>query len=99
MVVLVELTVPEGINPFLLISFAVTTGLVVCLMAMCMITTSMMLVYILNYRQITDEPFKKVWHTVCEPGNNSLPASHLGGVSWRCSFCLHGRLGAVLLVL
>ena len=35
--------------------------------AMCMITTSMMLVYILNYRQITDQPFKTVWQNVCEP--------------------------------
>lgn len=67
MVVLVELSVPDAISPFLLICFALTTGLVVCLMAMCMITTSMILVYILNYRQITDEPFKKVWQNVCEP--------------------------------
>jgi len=35
-------------------------------MALTMITTSMMLVYILNYRQITDEPFKRVWQNVCE---------------------------------
>jgi len=27
----------------------------------------MMLVYILNYRQITDQPFKTVWQNVCEP--------------------------------
>jgi len=66
MVVLVELSVPEDVHPALLICFAVTTGLVVCLMALTMITTSMMLVYILNYRQITDEPFKRVWQNVCE---------------------------------
>ena len=67
MVVLVELSVPAEISPLLLILFAFLTGAVVCLMAMCMLTTSMMLVYILNYRQITDEPFKRVWQNVCEP--------------------------------
>ena len=48
--------VPDAINPYLLIAFATSTGLVVRLMAMCMITTSMMLVYILNYRQVNLEP-------------------------------------------
>lgn len=67
MVVLVELTVPEDTNPILLIIFSIATGLVVCLMTICMISTSMMLVYILNYRQITDQPFKRVWQNVCEP--------------------------------
>lgn len=66
MVSLVELSVPDDISPVLLILFGTATALVVCSMLLTMLTTSMMLVYILNYRQVTDQPFKTVWANKCE---------------------------------
>lgn len=66
MVSLVELSIPEDINSGILIVFGLATALVVSAMVVTMLTTSMMLVYILNYRQVTDQPFKKVWANKCE---------------------------------
>eukprot|EP00658_Telonema_sp_P-2_P034334 TRINITY_DN25070_c0_g1_i2.p1 TRINITY_DN25070_c0_g1~~TRINITY_DN25070_c0_g1_i2.p1 ORF type:complete len:333 (-),score=81.54 TRINITY_DN25070_c0_g1_i2:275-1273(-) len=66
MVSLVELTVPDDINSGVLMLFGLATALVVCTMLLTMLTTSMMLVYILNYRQVTDQCFKTVWGNKCE---------------------------------
>lgn len=75
MVSLVELDIPADISPVLLILFGVATALVVCTMVLTMLTSSMLLVYILNYRRVTDQPFKNVWAQKCES-------------DWRLSFGL-----------
>eukprot|EP00656_Telonema_subtile_P035374 TRINITY_DN39356_c0_g1_i1.p1 TRINITY_DN39356_c0_g1~~TRINITY_DN39356_c0_g1_i1.p1 ORF type:complete len:341 (+),score=78.47 TRINITY_DN39356_c0_g1_i1:162-1184(+) len=66
MVSLVELVIPDDVNTVLLILYGTFTAAGVCSMLTTMLTTSMMLVYILNYRQVTDLSFKTVWANKCE---------------------------------
>lgn len=67
MVVLVEITIPDDLNPILLVAFGCTTAGVVSLMLTAMLTSTYILVAILRYDCVTREiPFLDFWRRRCE---------------------------------
>lgn len=67
MILIVEISIPDGLHPVLLISFGCTTAMVVSLMLISMLNATFMLVAILRYDTVKREiPFEKFWRTHCE---------------------------------
>mmetsp|Transcript_1272 Transcript_1272/g.1945 ORF Transcript_1272/g.1945 Transcript_1272/m.1945 type:complete len:209 (+) Transcript_1272:72-698(+) len=67
MILLVEIQIPDDLHPALLISFGITTALVVSLMLISMLTSTFLLVSILRYDTVGRAiPFKRFWATRCE---------------------------------